>query len=266
MVRLAQAWPLSAPICAKVEIIWKEKHASQVWGWQKPTGVFWCDMTDVNGPWNPDWMRWTMFDYAMLAKQHRHMFLTKRPEKWLSDFNSDYRRDMEAMLYNIMDGVKAGGKKHDEIIGLIHDIQDGRDLFQENNILWGVTIGHQEDMDKFAPTMKELKRLKPNMRLVVSYEPAHGFVDWSPLAGLIDWLIAGGESEQEPNKPLVEYDPVWGVAARIWCDLNGVAFYNKQMGTIWARKHHSASRKGDIMAEWPQALQVHQFPSFEVNP
>ena len=82
---------------------------------------------------------------------------------------------------------------------------DKIDLFQQNNILWGVTIGHQEDMDKFAPTMKELKRIKPNMRLVVSYEPAHGFVDWSPLAGLIDWLIAGGESEQEPNKPLVEY-------------------------------------------------------------
>ena len=121
-------------------------------------------------------------------------------------------------------------------------------------------------MDKFAPTMKELKHLKPNMRLVVSYEPAHGFVDWSPLAGLIDWLIAGGESEQEPNKPLVEYIPEWGIAAREWCGQNNVAFYNKQMGTIWARKHHSASRKGDIMAEWPKDLQVHEFPSFEVNP
>ena len=74
------------PNLAKVEIVWREHHAFQVWGWQKPTGVFWCDMTDLNGDWNPEWMRYRMFAYALLAKQHRHMFLTKRPEQWLYDW------------------------------------------------------------------------------------------------------------------------------------------------------------------------------------
>jgi protein gp37 len=251
----------SAQNLKQVDILWKEKHAAQVWGWTKPTGVFWADMTDYVGEWVPAWMRYRMFAYATLAKQHRHAFLTKRPQTLLDLIVTGYRQGLSDELLEIS-ALHQTAKKHKEIIGALHDIQDGFDPFTANNWLWGVTIGHQDDMDQFKAILHEIKQQRPTIRLWVSYEPAHGPVNWWPLYGVVDWIVGGGESRQEPDQPLVQADESWFISTADWCTHAGVPYYHKQMGTLWAEKHHVAG-KADHPAEWPEALRVREFPRFE---
>ncbi len=41
---------------------------------------------------------------------------------------------------------------------------------------------------------------------------------------------------------------------------------HKQMGTLWAEKHNSRTRKGEDIHEWPAALHIQRFPEFKRRP
>jgi protein gp37 len=48
----------------------------------RPRTIFWGSMADIFGPWIPDWIIEEIFDAARNAPQHRHLFLTKYPERF----------------------------------------------------------------------------------------------------------------------------------------------------------------------------------------
>ena len=51
--------------------------------WKKPRNIFVCSMADLFGDWVPDeWIK-NVFDACDSAPQHRYMFLTKNPERYL---------------------------------------------------------------------------------------------------------------------------------------------------------------------------------------
>ena len=56
--------------------------------WKKPRTIFVCSMADLFGSWVPDeWIK-TVFDACDQAPQHRYIFLTKNPYRYIDLANS----------------------------------------------------------------------------------------------------------------------------------------------------------------------------------
>lgn len=56
--------------------------------WKKPRTIFVCSMADLFGSWVPDeWIK-TVFDACNQAPQHRYIFLTKNPYRYIDLANS----------------------------------------------------------------------------------------------------------------------------------------------------------------------------------
>ena len=52
--------------------------------WQRPRTIFVCSMADLFGQWVPDeWIK-QVFDACIAAPQHRYLFLTKNPSRYLT--------------------------------------------------------------------------------------------------------------------------------------------------------------------------------------
>lgn len=57
--------------------------------WTKPRTIFVCSMADLFGDWVPDeWIK-AVFDACAAAPQHRYLFLTKNPQRYIDLANKD---------------------------------------------------------------------------------------------------------------------------------------------------------------------------------
>lgn len=64
--------------------------------WKKPRTIFVCSMADLFGDWVPwEWI-WAVFEACDKAPQHRYIFLTKNPKRYMMMYNSRYIREMNA--------------------------------------------------------------------------------------------------------------------------------------------------------------------------
>ena len=97
----------------------------------------------------------------------------------------------------------------------------------------------------------------------ISYEPALGPVVW-PLVKMLrarskPWLIIGGES----GKKARPFELDWARNSISMCREFEVATFMKQLGSNpWdgGRPFPTKTFKGDDVQEWPQELQVQEFP------
>lgn len=80
-------------------------------------------------------------------------------------------------------------------------------------------------------------------------------VPYLNLSG-IDWVIVGGESGAGARPMSLK----WARDIRDACKQQGVAFFMKQTGSVVAKEQGYKSRKGDDMSEWPEDLQIREFP------
>ena len=72
----------------------------------------------------------------------------------------------------------------------------------------------------------------------------------------INWVIVGGESG--PNARPMNYH--WAIFIRARCLWAGVPFFMKQMGSHWAKHHGMKDSKGGNIDEFPEVLQVREYP------
>jgi len=192
--------------------------------WKKPRGIFVCSMTDLFGEFVPPEMVASVLDVCVEADWHRFALLTKR---------------FDQMLFRV---------------GL-----NQTRFFNQPHIWWGMTVGHQKAADEALPYMRRMRELLgPNAILWVSYEPALEAVNWKGWE-CINWLVIGGESGSKARS----FNPMWGLDAIQWALDNGIAPYFKQLGSNPAADHFygwSITGKGDRPEEWPDWLNVREFP------
>lgn len=77
----------------------------------------------------------------------------------------------------------------------------------------------------------------------------------------IDWVIVGGESGNENGKS--KYRPCqlyWVLHLMYEFRSRNVPIFVKQTGTYMAKQMHLADRHGGDINEWPEVLQVREFP------
>lgn len=77
-----------------------------------------------------------------------------------------------------------------------------------------------------------------------------------PQPPRLDWVIIGGESG--PDARPCDLD--WIRSLITQCHAAGVAVFVKQLGSVWARQHHTDPKGGDC-AQWPTDLRIRQFPT-----
>ena len=131
----------------------------------------------------------------------------------------------------------------------------GEQLQWASNIWIGVSI----EKDDLTPRVDALREV-PAFVKFLSCEPLLEALPSLNLSG-IHQVIVGGESGSDARV----FDPDWARDIRDRCAENNVAFFMKQMGTYWSKTHHSADRHGGLIHEWPDDLQIQEFPMVEVR-
>lgn len=116
----------------------------------------------------------------------------------------------------------------------------------EPNVWFGTTAENQRRLDERMAYLADI----PAVVRWVSYEPALGPIDIEQWSGLINWIIAGGESGAGARPMELQ----WCRDLLAQCEYHGVAYFLKQLGG------HPDKRK--VIETFPQGLRVRQFPEF----
>ncbi len=95
--------------------------------------------------------------------------------------------------------------------------------------------------------------------IFLSCEPLVGPVMLSPwlAKGTINWVICGGYSgSQDWPMDLL----AWARHLRDQCRDYEIAFFMKQLGTVYAKEHRLTDWKGGKIEEFPEDLRMREFP------
>lgn len=142
-----------------------------------------------------------------------------------------------------------------------------------DNIWIGTTVEDQKRADERIP---ELLKIPARVRFL-SCEPLLEAVEFSdvtnrsdcvevvgrPALEGIDWVICGGESGHGARL----FDVDWARSIRDQCQATGASFFLKQLGAnVMGREMDKwvtrlKDKKGGTMSEWPQELQIREFPT-----
>lgn len=220
-----------------VEFFIDEQKLKDVLRRKKPTRFFWEDCSDLFGSWVPfEWID-RCFAVMALTPQHTHQVLTKRPERMAEYFADQerYRRVENAVLDWHRSQEPSAYRTSNRLP--VHPLAVAEKLryrqwWPLENVWLGTSCENQETADERIP---HLLRTPAAVRFL-SCEPLLGPIDLrthfglaenhDDLAGLLGWLIAGGESGHGA-RPM---HPDWVRALRDQCVLAGVPFFFKQWG------------------------------------
>ena len=123
-------------------------------------------------------------------------------------------------------------------------------IFWPSNVWMGVSIEDSRVIDR-----ADALRTVPSAIRFLSLEPLIGPIPNLNLEGL-DWAIIGGESGNQARI----MEPEWAVDLLNQCRSANVPCFVKQMGTQWAKRQGSKSWKGDNIEQFPEVLQVREYP------
>ena len=159
--------------------------------WKKPRTIFVCSMADLFGAWVPDeWIR-AVFDACAAAPQHRYLFLTKNPKRYMSTYP----------LY--LSCIQRPSKAFEAWFGYTYD---------------GVSN---------AEIRKSLRR-QYSLHQFISIEPMLNPI-WEDEINMItatcDWVIIGAETGNHKGK--VKPDKRWIMKIADNCEISGVAVFMK---------------------------------------
>lgn len=189
---------------------------------KEPSKIFTSSLTDFFHE-DCDAFRKEAWDIIRKCPQHTFQILTKRPER--ANFDNGLIPNNH-WFGNVWLGTSVGSKRS---ISRIHDLV-------------------------YSQTPVALKFL--------SMEPFHdGPIQISQYLYHIKWVIVGGESGNE--KGLYRYRECkieWIESIIDQCMSSGVPVFVKQLGTHLAKSMGLKDRHGGNIDEWPEHLQIRQFP------
>jgi protein gp37 len=224
----------------KVELV--EKHLNDPLTWKKPRRVFVNFMSDLFHEELSFADIDEVFTVMIAAPEHTYQILTKRPERMLKYFASG---------------------RHDNGLG-----PERTDYHLDQNIWLGVSVE-----DRARKNRIDFLRETPATVRFLSVEPLLEDIGELDLLG-IHWVIVGGESGPGA-RPM---DVGWVRSIVKQCRKANVACFVKQLGAkpaldgkaynpygtfkndLSGRPSGLYDRKGGTMSEWPEDLQVREFP------
>ena len=245
--------------------------------WREPARVFVNSMSDLFHEGVPDGFITDVWRVMWSAPWHTFQILTKRPErardwlaKWVDTAEADYEpklargpaavraahRSGRARLF--ADMIEGWGEPPEGAGYPLYDWAEG--MIRWPNVLWNTHLGVSvEDRKHGVPRIDVLRRLPAALRFL-SVEPLLEDLGALDLRG-IHWVIVGGESGPGARPLNVRWVRNVVEQARA----AGVAVFVKQLGARPTAESglvplRFKSRKGNDPSEWPEDLQVREFP------
>jgi len=126
------------------------------------------------------------------------------------------------------------------------------------NVWLGVSVENQAETTRCA-ILDEI----PAAVRFISVEPLLSEISLEPVFSRYDfhWVIVGGESGNNTGKyRFRKCEMDWIAAIVDQCHTYQVPVFVKQLGTYLAQQHDLSDRHGGEMNEWPQNIQIRQFP------
>lgn len=191
---------------------------------KEPYRIFVSSLTDVFHP-DCDSFRNEMWDIIRKCPQHTFQILTKRPERIKHHLPADWGQGW-------------------------------------SNVWLGTSVGSEKGSYRMAELIV-LTTIRPIKTIFLSIEPYHEPLSESSLLIMskFDWVIVGGESGNENGK--YRYRPCelkWIETIVSDCKDYGVPVFVKQLGTHLSKELKLKDRHGGDISEWPENLQIRQFP------
>ena len=197
-----------------------EKMLAKPLHWKQPRAIFWNDMSDGFGEWvQRAWIQ-AIFNQAFAAPRHRHIFLTKRPERMAAELAAWNRVGASFPFW------------------------------------LGTTVENQAMADERIPYLLKC----PAAVRFLSIEPMLGPVnilpwfDEDPLSSTAEkfWVIVGPETGPRRRS----CDPEWIRGIVDQCAAAGVPCFVKAFGIYDGPKF----RISKAPAEWPEWARTREFP------
>jgi protein gp37 len=226
--------------------------------WQRPRRIFVNSMSDLFHKDITNEEIAAIFGVMAEARHHIFQVLTKRPDRMVEWYE---------WVKEQRDGLDRGGDTFTCVAAAEKygaKMKNDYPAWPLPNVWMGVTAEDQERMNERVP---KLLKIEAAVRYV-SVEPQLEMIEvrpWLRPAGRrLDWVIIGGESGAGSRPFRAE----WAQRIIEDCSRAGVAVFMKQFGEnatfegegvreLWDLK----SKKGGDPAEWPEALQVQEFPT-----
>jgi len=199
-----------------IEIFLDERTLTAPLRWRNPRTIFVCSMTDAFGSFVDDAMLDRMFAVAALCPQHVFIFVTKRAARMRAYLGARNGMGNSALCRAINDIPAKLGNRRGALEMPLPNV-------------W--LIVSTEDQATFDERVADLWETPATVR-GISAEPLLGPIWMGRHAGLLDWVIAGGESG--PNARPVH--PAWVRSLRDQCHNAGTAFFFKQWGAWWPQE------------------------------
>ena len=227
--------------------------------WKKPRRIFVNSMSDLFHESVPfEWID-QAFAVMSLTAHHTYQILTKRPDRMLeyfSDLNDRTLKIMACLPRWIARDAAYAGK------GLTDSLGEREYFLSLPNVWLGVTVENQQAANDRIPLLLQC----PAALRFLSCEPLLESVDLGKSISDLDWVIVGGESGPGARNCNTE----WMKSIVQECQQSEVPVFVKQLGAKPFSPYSPvdgasirwpiSDRKGAIVAEFPNYLQVQQFP------
>lgn len=202
-----------------------DTEAIRKWGFQrKPKKHFVSSMTDVFGEWVPRFWQHEMLDGMFAAPLQTFQILTKRPEIMFSSVAEWLdSQELDKLPSNIWVGTS---------------IENSRTLEERSQFLAQIPVDIR--FWSVEPLLEDLG-------------------DVSPYLNQVQWLICGGESGPNSRPCHIE----WLESIVQQCHVAKTPVFVKQLGAnaqLERQPFKTRDRKGGDIEEFPQHLQVREFP------
>lgn len=196
------------------------------------------------------------FGLTLLPERLTQPLKRKKPTIYFVNSMSDlFHEDIpESFIQRVFDSIGQSSQHQFQI--LTKRAQRMEQFFKTRqapkNVWLGVTV---ENKKHGLPRVRHLQLTETGLRFL-SIEPLLEDLGKINLDG-IHWVIVGGESGGKARAMNIE----WACSIRKQCRAAKVPIFVKQLGGYWAREHHSKSKKGNTLLEWPAILRVQEFPN-----
>jgi len=254
-----------------------EGRLEQPLRWKKPKRIFVNSLSDLFHEGVSDAFIDRVFA-TMQQTQHTYQLLTKRHVRMREYSTALAQLDPHARGRRILTSMYADHPARRAVLDNLEDKDVGAFPWPLPNVLFGHSVENQR-----AATRLDYLLSTPAAGRFVSVEPLLEHVEISPWLARplgqtrVDWVIVGGESGPSARP----FDLAWARALVEQCRAAGVPVFVKQLGSSW---FDAASRrgvrgslvvpalnapwtwvkpggKGGDMAEWPEDLQIREFPT-----
>lgn len=173
-------------------------------------------------------------DFPLKTKTSHGIFPVSMSDWQLEHYPAEFAMEMMSVMRQAPQHVFITLTKRYRALSDFLDFEESQNGRLPKNILYGITLASQKDLDEAQPTMIKMKRRHPHLSFFISSEPTLGYINWNGIQEWADWMIGGFESDDLRHDvnalPARPGNPDWARTTRDFCLLHGIPFFWKQNG------------------------------------